>query len=140
MSKFAVVYWSGGGNTEEMAKAVCAGFEEKGHEGVLIEASDFSSGDVAQYEGIAFGCSAQGSEVLEEGSFQPMWDGVKGDLKGKKLGLFGSYGWGGGEFANIWKTDAEEAGLVVADVCTCQEAPDDDGIAACKTFAATVAG
>lgn len=140
MSKYAVVYWSGGGNTTDMANAVVAGFEAKGQEATLLEADQFSTGDVADYAGFAFGCSAQGSEVLEEGTFQPMWDSVKSALSGKKVGLFGSYGWGGGEFANIWKAEAEEAGITVVDVATAQEAPDDDALAACQALAAAVIG
>lgn len=136
MSKYAVVYWSGGGNTAEMAKAVVSGFE--GAEATLLEADQFTAGDVANYDGFAFGCSAQGSEVLEEGTFQPMWDAVKSSLAGKKIALFGSYGWGGGEFADIWKAEAEESGITVVDVCTCQESPDEDAVTACRALAAAL--
>ncbi len=98
MSKIAVVFWSGTGNTEAMAKAVEDGAKGKGADVTEFTASDFSADKVAGFDAIAFGCPAMGAEVLEEGEFQPMWDNVKGSLKGKKIALFGSYGWGTGEW------------------------------------------
>ena len=89
MSKVAVVYWSGSGNTEEMAKAVVEGAKEKGAEVVLVHCSDFSAADVAAYDAIAFGCPAMGAEVLEESEFQPMFDEVSTVLGGQKIALFG---------------------------------------------------
>ena len=62
MSKIAVVYWSGTGNTEAMAGAVAAGARAAGAEAELIAASDFDAGRVANYDAIAFGCPAMGSE------------------------------------------------------------------------------
>ena len=94
MSKVAVVYWSGSGNTEEMAKAVVKGAQDKGADAELIYCSDFSASKVADYDAIAFGCPAMGAEVLEESEFQPMFDEVSVALGGKKIALFGSYGWG----------------------------------------------
>ena len=93
MGKVAVVYWSGTGNTEIMANAVADGAKGKGAEVDVLTCSDFSSAKVGEYEGIAFGCPAMGAEVLEETEFQPMFDEVKGKLGGKKVALFGSYGW-----------------------------------------------
>ena len=96
MSKIAVVYWSGTGNTEAMAGAVAAGARAAGAEAELIAASDFDAGRVANYDAIAFGCPAMGSEQLEEYEFEPMFDACKSVLRGKRIALFGSYGWGTG--------------------------------------------
>ena len=133
MSKIAVVFWSGTGNTEAMAKAVEDGVTE-------FTASDFSADKVAGFDAIAFGCPAMGSEVLEEGEFQPMWDDVKGSLKGKKIVLFGSYGWGTGEWMDSWKADAEAEGVVLAaDPVIANNAPDDDALAQCKALGEAIA-
>ncbi|MGN0392386.1 MAG: flavodoxin domain-containing protein, partial [Bariatricus sp.] len=96
MSKIAVVFWSGTGNTEQMAYAVMEGIKEKAAEAALFAASEFGASMVKQYDAIAFGCPAMGAEVLEETEFQPMWDACEGALGGKKVALFGSYGWGDG--------------------------------------------
>ena len=90
--KKAVVYWSGTGNTEAMAKAVA---EAAGAE--LFTASEFSGAKADEFDSIAFGCPAMGAEALEETEFEPMFEGVKGHLAGKKVALFGSYGWGDGD-------------------------------------------
>ena len=91
MSKVAVVYWSGTGNTETMANAVAEGAKGAGAEVDVIVANDFNSGKVAEYDGIAFGCPAMGAENLEESEFEPMFTEVEGSLSGKKIALFGSY-------------------------------------------------
>ena len=91
MSKVAVVYWSGTGNTQAMAEAVADGAKGKGADVSLIEAASFDAAQAAEYEGIAFGCPAMGDEVLEESEFEPMFSAVEGALAGKKVALFGSY-------------------------------------------------
>ncbi len=140
MAKIAVVYWSSTGNTEAMANAVADGAKEKGAEVELITASDFSADSVANYDGIAFGCPAMGAEVLEEDEFQPMWDAVKGSLGGKKVVLFGSYGWGDGEWMRNWEDDAKAAGVeLAAEGLIANEAPDDDAVANCKALGAAIA-
>ena len=138
MSKVAVVYWSGTGNTEAMADAVAAGAKEAGAEVEVFQAADFS--DPAPFDGIAFGCPAMGAEVLEETEFQPMWDSVKGSLGGKKIGLFGSYGWGGGEWMQSWADDARDNGAdLVNDGVMANNAPDDDVLAECSDLGKAIA-
>ena len=140
MSKIAVVFWSGTGNTESIANAVADGAKEKGAEVEIIAAADFSADAVANYDGIAFGCPAMGAEVLEEDEFQPMWDAVKGSLGGKKIVLFGSYGWGDGEWLRNWEDDAKSAGVTLsAESLMVNEAPDDDAIAKAKDLGAAIA-
>ena len=139
MSKVAVVYWTGSGNTEEMAAAVAEGAETKGATVEQILAADFSLSAAEGYDAYAFGCPAMGAEELEDSEFQPMWDEVKGSLGDKKVVLFGSYGWGSGEWMDAWKEDAEEAGINVIDSLIINEQPDDDGIAACHALGAQLA-
>ena len=140
MSKVAVVFWSGTGNTEAMAKAVAEGAQEKGAEVSVMGPSDFGASVVAKYDGIAFGCPAMGAEQLEEAEYQPMWDEVKGELSGKKIVLFGSYGWGDGEWIRLWEDEAKEAGAVLAaDSLMINGAPDDEGEADCKAIGAALA-
>lgn len=140
MSKIAVVFWSGTGNTEAMAQAVAEGAGAKGAEVECIGASDFSADKVAEYDAIAFGCPAMGDEVLEESEFDPMFEDVEGSLSGKKIALFGSYGWGDGQWMRDWEDRCRNAGIVLAaDSVTANDAPDDDAISACKELGAALA-
>ena len=128
MSKVAVVYWSGTGHTQAMAEAVA-----KAAGADLITAAEFGPDQVPAYDAIAFGCPAMGAEVLEEEEFQPMFDAVKPTLNGKKIALFGSYGWGDGEWMRSWEEDCLGAGAVLAcESVICQDEPDDDALAACE--------
>ena len=137
MKKVAVVYWSGTGNTEAMANAVKQG---AGFGADLFTASEFGPDDVGKYDAIAFGCPAMGSEQLEDGEFEPMFDNVKGSLSGKLVALFGSYGWGDGDWMRSWEEDCKSAGIVLAcDSVICNEAPDDEILAACKALGAALA-
>ena len=140
MSKVAVVYWSGTGNTEEMANAVLEGMKENGADASIYSADAFQAGDVDGYDAIAFGCPAMGAEVLEEDEFQPLFDEFKSALEGKKVALFGSYGWGDGEWMRNWEDDCKEAGIELAcDSVVCNDAPDEDAITACKELGAALA-
>ena len=107
MSKFAVVYWSGTGNTEQMANAVAEGIAAAGGQAEVFTAADFGPDKVPEYEGLAFGCPSMGSEELESDEFEPMFRAVEPSLAGKKVGLFGSYGWGDGEWMRTWQAGVE---------------------------------
>ena len=139
MSKVAVVYWSGTGNTEAMANAVAEGIIENGSEAEVIQVSDFSADKLDDYDAFAFGCPAMGSEELEDTEFQPVWDEVKGSLREKKVVLFGSYEWAEGEWMENWKADADEAGVNVVGTQICYDTPDADGEADCRALGAKVA-
>ena len=140
MSKVAVVFWSGTGNTEAMADAVAQGARGAGASVDVLGPSDFDASKVAAYDGIAFGCPAMSAEVLEEDEFEPMFQDVKGALAGKAIALFGSYGWGDGEWMRNWEDDCKAAGAnLVVDSVMANEAPDDDAIAACKALGAALA-
>ena len=71
MKKIAVVYWSGTGNTEQMARQVAAGAQEAGAEAEAIAAAWFSASQVGSFDAIAFGCPAMGAEELEADEFAP---------------------------------------------------------------------
>ena len=137
MGKIAVVYWSGTGNTEAMANAVADGIGESGAEAVVHTAADFCEGMVSDYDALAFGCPAMGAEVLEEDEFEPMFTACLPKIAGKRVGLFGSYGWGDGEWMREWETTCRNSGVdLVADGVICCEEPDEDGIADCKALGA----
>lgn len=139
MKKTAVIYWSGTGNTEAMANAVLEGMKAAGAEATLLTPDQVDASALSDYDAIAFGCPAMGSEELEYDEFQPMWDEVKETLDDKKVVLFGSYSWAEGEWMDNWKADADEAGVNVVDSAICYDAPDDEGEAACKALGAELA-
>lgn len=140
MSKVAVVYWSGTGNTAAMAQAVSDGAAATGAEVKIIPAGQFTKDDVASYDAIAFGCPAMGAEQLEESEFDPMFEDVKGSLSGKKIALFGSYGWGDGEWMRLWEADAKGAGANLAcESVMANNAPDDEAVEACKSLGRALA-
>lgn len=133
MSKVAVVYWSGTGNTEAMANKVLEGAKEAGAEASLFTATDFNGDMMDEYDGVAFGCPSMGAEELEDSEFEPMFKGCESKLQGKKIALFGSYGWGDGEWMRNWEESCKEAGASLAhDSVICNNAPDADGDAECK--------
>ena len=127
-----IVYGSMYGNTEQMAQAIAdaAGAE-------LFAVSDFS-GSIADYDRIAFGCSAMGDEVLEEDEFEPFFASIEGDLSGKTIALFGSYGWGDGEWMRNWEERAKNDGatLVGGEGLIVNETPDDEALEKCAALGA----
>ncbi len=140
MSKTAVVYWSGTGNTETMANAVAEGAKAAGAEVTLFTAAEFEAGLTDSFDSIAFGCPAMGAEVLEEDEFAPMFEACESKLKGKKIALFGSYGWGDGEWMRNWEETCKADGAVLAcDSVICNDAPDDDALTECKNLGKALA-
>ncbi|HCB95156.1 flavodoxin [Ruminococcus sp. YE282] len=135
MSKVAVVYWSGTGNTEAMANAVAEGAKENGAEVSVLTSAEFDSSQVDNYDAIAFGCPAMGAEELEDSEFLPMFEDCEPKLKDKKIALFGSYGWGDGEWMRTWEESCTSDGAVLAtESVICNDAPDDDAITSCKAL------
>ena len=128
--KTAVIYWSGTGNTEAMAKAVAEGAGAE-----LFTVSEFS-GNVEDYDAVAFGCPAMGAEMLEEDEFEPFFTEIEDRLSGKKVGLFGSYGWGDGEWMRNWETRVGSDGtvLVGGEGVIANDAPSDDDLEKCRAL------
>jgi flavodoxin short chain len=133
--KAAVIFWSGTGNTETMAQAVKDGLGIAGVEADLLQFSDITPDDaLAKYDLLALGCPAMGGEQLEEGEVEPFFTELEGKLKGRKLALFGSYGWGDGQWMRDWAERALAAGAVLAagEGLIANEAPDDEALNACQ--------
>ena len=140
MSKVAVVYWSGTGNTQAMVEAVAEGAKGKGAEVSVIEAGSFTADQVKAYDGIAFGCPAMGDEVLEESEFDPMFTEVEKVLSGKRIALFGSYGWGDGQWMRDWEERCRAAGAeLAADSVMANDAPGDEETKQCGNLGAALA-
>lgn len=139
MSKAAVIYWSGTGNTEAMANAVVEGAKAKGAEVSLFTADEFDASMLDALDAVAFGCPAMGAEVLEEDEFEPMFEAAEGSLSGKKVALFGSYDWGTGDWMDAWRERTEGDGAEVVGTAIANLEPDDDALAACKELGAALA-
>ena len=140
MSKAAIVYWSGTGNTELMAQKVLEGARAAGAEALIFQAADFSADKMDEFDAIAFGCPSMGAEQLEESEFEPMFTACRPGLRGKKIALFGSYGWGDGEWMRTWEESCRDKGANLAcDSVICQETPDDEALSACRSLGEALA-
>ncbi|MDR0523226.1 MAG: flavodoxin [Candidatus Methanoplasma sp.] len=139
MEKIAIVYWSGTGNTERMSELVREGISSAGAEAVVYSADSFGSGEMSSYSKIAFGCPSMGDEVLEEDVFEPMFSSVESGLAGKKIALFGSYGWGDGEWMRSWLERCKGAGASVVSSAIANEYPDGGEESECRSLGAALA-
>ena len=138
MSKVAVIYWSGTGNTEAMANAVADGAKAAGAEVDLLTCSDVNSVD--GYDAVGLGCPAMGSEELEDTEFLPMLESIEASLAGKKVVLFGSYDWGVGEWLENWEARCAENNIkLAAPSVKANNTPDDEALDACKKLGAALA-
>ena len=133
MSKVAIVFWSATGNTETMANCIAEG---AGAAATIVPCADMTPAKLGEFDVVAFGCPAMGAEQLEESEFEPMFAGLEGSLNGKKVALFGSYGWGDGQWMRDWVQRTNDANAVIYtdEGLILNETPDDDGIAKCKEF------
>jgi flavodoxin short chain len=128
----AIIYWSGTGNTEAMARAVEDGLKAKGADTALFSVERTPADVLDSYDRLALGCPSMGVEVLEESEFEPFFAGIEGGLADKKVALFGSYGWGDGEWMEDWQTRVTAAGaLLFEEGLIQQDAPDED---VCRSF------
>lgn len=140
MSKIAVVYWSGSGNTEAMANYILESAKNNNAEAKLFEANNFSAANIDDYDVIAFGCPAMGAEVLEETVFEPMFQECKNKLVNKKIALFGSYGWGDGEWMRSWEEECRESDIILPyESIICSGYPDEETKELCKKLGAELA-
>jgi flavodoxin short chain len=140
MAKIAVVYWSGTGNTEQMAEKVAEGAAAAGAEVTSFTAGTFDAGQMDQFDAVAFGCPSMGTEQLEESEFEPMFNSCEGKLNGKKIALFGSYGWGDGEWMRNWEETCKADGAVLAcESVICCDTPDETAAAACTALGKALA-
>ena len=138
MSKVAIVFWSATGNTETMAICIAEG---AGSSATIVPCGEMNAAKLGEYDVVAFGCPAMGAEQLEESEFEPMFASLEGSLNGKKVALFGSYGWGDGQWMRDWCERVKEDGAVLfsEEGLICNETPDDDVQAACRKLGADLA-
>lgn len=136
MSKIQVVYWSQSGNTQAMAEAVGRGIEAAGKEANVVDVSSASLDELKSAAVFAMGCPAMGAEVLEEGEMEPFVCDVEGFASGKTIALFGSYGWGDGQWMRDWVDRMNAAGATVlnGEGVICQEVPDDAALTECENL------
>lgn len=142
MNKIAVLYWSQTGNTQQMAEALAQGAAAAGAEVTLKEVSQIAPQEALAYGALALGCPAMGAEVLEEGTFEPFFTALEAGLSGRTVALFGSYGWGDGQWMRDWQQRCEAAGAKVAGgegLILCGT-PDGGGLEACKKLGARLCG
>lgn len=136
MAKVLIVYWSGTGNTEIMAEKIAEGLKSANQDVDLRQVSDVLASEVKDFDKIALGCPSMGAEVLEEDEFQPFFDEAINHLNGKKIALFGSYGWGDGEWMRNWVSECETAGanIYTNEGLMINETPDSLGEEECVEF------
>jgi flavodoxin short chain len=142
MEKIQVVFWTQGGNTGAMAEAIGQGIQEAGKEPEVVFVSDASLADLKESKVFALGCPAMGAEVLEENEMEPFVCEVEGFASGKTIALFGSYGWGDGQWMRDWVDRMNGAGATVlnGEGLMSHEAPDDDVLAECVALGKQLAG
>ncbi len=115
MADVLLTFWSGTGNTEIMAKKIKEGIEKTGVTVDYKPIDKVNIDDVSNYNKLIFGCPAMGVENLEEDEFEPFFNGIEQMLQGKKIALFGSYGWGDGEWMDVWQDHVKETGAILYD-------------------------
>lgn len=122
-----------------MAQAVADGAKAAGADVSVLETGSFSADKMDEFDAIAFGCPAMGAEVLEEDEFEPMFTECENKLQGKKIALFGSYGWGDGEWMRDWEERCKGDGAVLANESViCMETPDDEAAEKCRELGASL--
>lgn len=132
MKNIAIVYWSGTGNTKIMAESIKEG---AGDGAKLFSAEEFKAEMLNEFDTIALGCPSMGAEELESDTFRPLWEELVPNLSGKSVALFGSYGWGDGEWMRLWEAEANEAGIELAQpALILHETPDQAGIDECHSL------
>ena len=137
MSKMAVIYWSMSGNTQAMAEAIAQGAEEAGAQVEVLPVGEVTPEQALTYEKLVLGFPAMGAEVLEEEEFEPFFAQLEGRLAGRKVALFGSYGWGDGQWMRDWQARTEETGANLYDQgLMIHETPDEEGLARCRAMGA----
>lgn len=141
MDKIYVVYWSQTGNTEAMAEAVARGIRSEGKESAVVEVGSISPEELKEEAVFALGCPAMGAEVLEESEMEPFVETLETFVKGKTVGLFGSYGWGDGEWMRDWEARMQQAGanVIGGEGVICQETPDQEALERCEELGKNLA-
>ncbi|MBM7871370.1 flavodoxin short chain [Clostridium pascui] len=133
MKKVVIIYWSGTGNTESMAAAVMEGAKIEDTNVRLLSVGEAKIEDVLEADAVAFGCPSMGAEQLEEAEMEPFIESISDAVKGKDTILFGSYGWGNGEWMIEWQERMEQYGAkILVEGLIVNNMPDDEGLDKCK--------
>jgi flavodoxin short chain len=136
--KISIIYWSGTGNTEAMAGLIKEGAEGKGADVTLKPVANAHAADL-ECDVLVLGCPSMGAEVLEEDEFEPFIESIEGKVAGKTVALFGSYGWGDGEWMRNWDARMKAAGAgLAAESLIVNEAPEGEDADRCKAFGASI--
>lgn len=138
----SVVYWSGTGNTQAMAEAVAEGIRDGGADAVLMEVGNADAAALVEEKAFALGCPSMGAEQLEESEMEPFVEALEPLVSGKTILLFGSYGWGDGEWMRDWADRMKNAGAVLIreEGIITNEAPDDEALEECRAAGKELAG
>jgi len=135
-----IIYFSQGGNTEKMGNLIIEGIETEGKKAELLEVSSASVDAVKNEEILILGCSACGVEELDESEMEPFVKSLEGNIQGKKVALFGSWGWGNGEWMTEWENRMESYGAtLISEGLTVQEYPKDEDEDKCISFGKLIA-
>ena len=134
MPKLNIIYWTMSGNTRIMADCLAEGAKQAGASVQTSEVTQITPQDALDCDLLALGCPAMGAEALEETEFEPFFVKLLPNLAGRKLALFGSYGWGDGQWMRDWRKRCDDAGANLLDEngLMVNEAPDAEGEEACK--------
>lgn len=140
MAKILVTYWSGTGNTEKMAELITEGAKAGGAEVDCKNISQVGVDDALGYDVLAIGSPSMGDEVLEENEIEPFVAALNGKIADKKIAIFGSYGWGDGQWMRDWAVRMREYGAkLLDDGLMVHETPEGDAIDECKNWGGTLA-
>ena len=137
--KANIIYWSGTGNTEKMAQLIADGAKEAGADVTLKTVSQATPQDATDCDVLIMGCPSMGAEVLEEEEFEPYMTDIEGSISGKKVALFGSYGWGDGEWMRDWDGRIAGAGATLAvESLIVNEMPEGEEADKCTEFGKSI--
>lgn len=135
-----IVYWSGTGNTEKMAELIAEGIKSEGKDAEVINVASANIDMFNEEDIVILGCSAMGDEVLEESEFEPFIEELSSKINGKKAALFGSYGWGSGEWMESFEEKMTSYGCkTVIDSLIVQNEPEGSSVDQCIAFGKTIA-
>jgi len=140
MEKIAVIYWTGTGNTRTMAESIAEGINSAGAAAELFNVSEITPDKTMNFDKLVFGCPSMGAENLEESEFEPFFSKLEASLGGRKVALFGSYGWGDGQWMRDWSSRTTSTGArLFEEGLMAHETPDSESIATCHNFGARFA-
>ncbi|WP_294403555.1 flavodoxin [uncultured Clostridium sp.] len=135
-----IVYYSLSGNTKRMAELIADGIKMRGKDAELVDFESIGAEEAVNEEVIILGCPSQGVESLEESVVEPFVESLEGKINGKKVALFGSYGWGNGEWMKDWEERLESyGGKLIGEGLIINEMPEDENEQVCIDFGKMIA-